>query len=474
MRDTVLYEISEHNEGLAFSSSITEAMVYAEAEIEALEETIDSINRLKPQCDKTDYALAVSIGALCGVFDIFLVGAPGESSAADVVDKWAANCIMGFARLCGWKDDGSKSLASAVSYLENKFKVPYDQTGAGGAGRYVFNLNPSNHHFKSLAHNPTLLGLFFSVLDQFCNQSHFVTEGEIVALQEASNTFVLRGKSLPGKLLCGFINWFGHLLSDASGASSSKGRGMGIPSPFWAWVNDVIVIKSKLGIAASEFDKSVNELAVEIFKEGYDARFQTAQLVPVMINETIVRIMYSIRRLIKYYSETEKNQRTYKDIWKSCQPFSNATVKRMLTVAHGSFCVIDLGDAIIRSLYAGGGSFNVAEFAMRLNLIGVGRFTVSLYGEVQRGITKFRVKEEAAFAAREKKIVQNYVEGLKQLSKLYDDRGLISFVDDLQKSNMYIDAFQKSVQLAKLRNVPDQNIMKSKEDFDLYFRGGQR
>ena len=249
---------------------------------------------------------------------------------------------------------------------------------------------------------------------------------------------------------------------------------MGIPSPFWAWVNDVIVIKSKLGIAASEFDKSVNELAVEIFKEGYDARFQTAQLVPVMINETIVRIMYSIRRLIKYYSETEKNQRTYKDIWKSCQPFSNAIVKRMLTVAHGSFCVIDLGDAIIRSLYAGGGSFNVAEFAMRLNLIGVGRFTVSLYGEVQRGITKFRVKEEAAFAAREKKIVQNYIEGLKQLSKLYDDRGLISFVDDLQKSNMYIDAFQKSVQLAKLRNVPDQNIMKSKEDFDLYFRGGQR
>ena len=51
----------------------------AELEIHNLDETIESINGLKPNCDKLDYILAASSGALCGIIDIFLVGKPGES-----------------------------------------------------------------------------------------------------------------------------------------------------------------------------------------------------------------------------------------------------------------------------------------------------------------------------------------------------------------------------------------------------------
>jgi hypothetical protein len=109
-------------------------------------------------------------------------------------------------------------------------------------------LNPTNHHIKSLGHNPTLLGLFCSILDQFTNQSHFVSGGELISLQNADGKFELRGKSVPAKLFCGFVNWFGHLISDISGSAGSKGRGMGIPSPFWAWTNDIIAIKRKLNI----------------------------------------------------------------------------------------------------------------------------------------------------------------------------------------------------------------------------------
>ena len=32
-------------------------------------------------------------------------------------------------------------------------------------------------------------------------------------------------------------------MSDVSGSSGSKGRGMGIPSPLWTWTNDIIAIK---------------------------------------------------------------------------------------------------------------------------------------------------------------------------------------------------------------------------------------
>ena len=161
------------------------------------------------------------------------------------------------------------SLSSAIKHLEKKFKIPYDQRGAGDAASWISDLNPKNHHFKSLGHNPTLIGLFFSILDQFSNASHFVSEGELISLQDADGSFELRGNSVPSKMFCGFINWFGHLISDMSGSSSSKGRGMGIPSPLWSWTNDIIAIKRKLNISASEFDKNINDLALQIYKEGY-------------------------------------------------------------------------------------------------------------------------------------------------------------------------------------------------------------
>lgn len=128
----------------------------------------------------------------------------------------------------------------------------------------------------------------------------------MISLNNSDGKFELQGKNIPSKLFCGIANWIGHLISDVSGSSSSKGRGMGIPSPIWAWSNDVIAIKAKLNIPVTEFDKSVNELALKLFEKGYDVRFQTTQAIPVFINEMVVRLLYSIRRLIGYYISVPK------------------------------------------------------------------------------------------------------------------------------------------------------------------------
>ena len=96
---------------------------------------------------------------------------------------------------------------------------------------------------------------------------------------------------------------------------------MGIPSPFWSWTNDIITIKRKLNLPVGEFDKSINKLALDIYKQGYDARFQTAQAIPVFVNELLVRIIYSIRRLVRYFSMTKKDDRSFSLLWKSCEPF---------------------------------------------------------------------------------------------------------------------------------------------------------
>ena len=473
----ILIELNVQDDHFEFASNIATALSAAENEYREIEEQIteslETIKKLTPECDKLDYALAASSGALCGIIDIFLVGKPGESPVGDITDKWFEERTKDFAKLCGWEDNG-KNVSSAIAHLEKKFKIPYDQRGAGDAASFVFDLNPANHHFKSLGHNPTLLGLFFSILDQFStpNQSHFVTGGELVALQNADDTFELQGNNVPSKLFCAFVNWFGHLISDMSGSSGSKGRGMGIPSPFWAWTNDIIAIKRKLNIPVSKFDNSINELALNIYKEGYDVRFQVAQAIPVFLNEIIVRLIYSVRRLIRYFSVVDNEERSFKRLWAECEPFSNATVKRMLTVAHGTFCLIDVGDAVIRGFVSGGGGFNIAEFAMRLNIIGVGRFAISFYGEVNRGVKKVKEQENVYFLKREKVIIEDYIEGLKYLSDIYDDKYLLTFVDDFKNSDMYKTAFVKSAELARKRNVPTNDILGSKADIDAYFKGG--
>ena len=469
-KSDIILDLNIDDDRFGFATSIDEALAQAETELVVLNETIESIKELKPQCDKLDYILAASSGALCGVIDIFLVGKPGESPLGDITDKWFANRTIDFAKLCGYKGN-KNSLSSAINFLEEKFKIPYDQSVGGGIFRELINLTPSNHHFKSLGHNPTLLGLFFSILNQFTNTSNFVSNGELISLNNSDGKFELQGKNIPSKLFCGIANWIGHLISDVSGSSGSKGRGMGIPSPIWAWSNDVIAIKAKLNIPVIEFDKSVNELALKLFKKGYDVRFQTTQAIPVFINEMVVRLLYSIRRLIGYYISVPKKDRSWVLLWKSCEPFSNATVKRMLTVAHGTFCIIDIGDATIRGFEKGIGSFNVFEFVLRLNIVGVGRFAISLYGETKRAISYGHVKESSDFAAKEITIVENYIEGLKILSVKYDDARLLAFIADFKKSDAYIEAFEKSAQLAELRNVPANRILKDKADIDRYFGG---
>ena len=472
-KSDIVLDLSIDDDSFGFDA-IDNALAQAEEELVVLNETVESIKKLKPQCDKLDYILAASSGALCGVVDIFLVGKPGESPIGDITDKWFANRIMDFAKLCHPEKKEFDSLESALRFLEKQFKVPYDQTGLGDAGRVVFGMNAKNHHFKSLAHNPSLLGLFFSILDQFSNTSHFISDGQLISLQQADNKWELQGGSIPGKLFCGFVNWFGHLMSDMSGSQSSAragNRGMGVPSPLWIWTNDIIAIKAKLGLSATEADKAMNKLALEIFEKGYDTRFQTAQAIPVFLNELLVRLFYAVRRLFRYFFETSEAERSFKIMWRKCEPFSNPTVKRMLTVAHGTFCLADAGDAVARAFVSGIGTFDVSEFVLRLNVVGVGRFAISLYGETKRVISYSQEKREADFTSKQIVIIENYIKGLKILSEKYDDARLLTFVADFKKSGAYIEAFGKSAQLAELRNVPANKILKSKADIDRYFGG---
>ncbi|AFI63726.1 hypothetical protein BAAM1489_06120 [Bifidobacterium animalis subsp. animalis MCC 1489] len=467
----VVLELSDADNEYQFDSHIAAATEKAQLELTRLDDIIGASRMLRPECDRLDYALAVSSGVLCSLFDIFLVGAPNDSELQSQTDQWFSSRIQNFARFFGW--DGEKGdLASAIKKLEDTFGIPYDQTGQGISGTIVFSLSPMNHHFKSLGHNPTLFGLFFSILDQFTNQSHFVSGGQMIALTEASGSFELRGATVPARLFCGFTNWLGHLFSDMTGSSGSarKGnRGMGIPSPLWTWANDAIATLQTMRIRIPDWLTQFNEFAMNLYLQGYDLRFQAMQAIPVMLNELITRLLYLTRRLVEYYREHAHESLSPQAMWTACEPFTNPSVKRMLTVAHGTFCLFDATDAIIRGATKTPGSFDVQEIAMRLNIVGIGRFAISLYGEGRRAGQLHKVEQQARFASRERIIVEDYLAGLVELGRLYDDRQLIDFTDAFKNSGPYIRAFEKSARLAALRRVPKDQILTTKSDIDSYF-----
>ena len=466
--DLVAYDLCFDDNGFSFSSHIEKALTEAKIERQAIEtrlnETLQTIKDLTPTCDKLDYALAASSGALCGILDLFLLGKPGESLFSKITDSWFEEKTKLFAKKWGWKGDGDTP--SAIRFLEKEFKVPYDQNGLGEASKELLGVNPANHHFKSLAHNPTLLGLFFSILDQFILSSHFVSNNELITLHNVNNGFELRGNNPASKLFAGFANWIGHLISDASGSSGGKGRGAGIPSPLFSWSNDVIAIKRKLGLEANSVDKYFSQLSLDLYCKGYDARYQSAQAIPVLINETIVRLFYMCRRMIRYFVDCPKEERSYTRFWKSCEPFKNVNVKRMLTVAHGVFCLLDIGDAAIRGV----ATLSPTEFFLRLNILGVGRLSISLYGEAKRTIRKSGAEEEAHLLQGEKRLLDSYIFELEEMSKQDDAANIKLLCDDLKNSELYKASFQESARIADSMGIDKDKILRDKADIDAYFR----
>ena len=71
-------------------------------------------------------------------------------------------------------------------------------------------------------------------------------------------------------------------------------------------------------------------------------------------------------------------------------------------------------------------------------------------------------------------IVEDYINGLNYLAEIYDDKELLLFTQEFKESDMYVQAFEKSVLLAKKRNVSGDDLLKDKPDIDFYFMGGNK
>jgi len=355
---------------------------------EKIEELNKEIKRLTNHADGIDYMVAVGSGIIAGVVDSLWVGEFSFSRGKAWSDKKVNDFVMKTAKKQGYT---GKRLDGAIKHLEDKFKIPGDNIWKGKNK----GISAKSHHIDDLAHHPSVIGLFFSILTQFTKKGYFSNnEGIFLPISIDPNGDGLIGHDITSKIFCGTVNWFYHLVSDMAGSSKTAGGGMGIPGPILSLMKELSAIP---GIKKSGLPQKINDAFV---KNNFDLRSELAvghelgrQAVPVILNEVMVRSFYFIRRLVKEVKE----KRNFKDIeWKNCLPWNNRTIVRMLTIATGTFTAFDMIDAAIRSGLKSGGNpaLFAKEFILRVNFVGLGRFAIAVYSDVKMGIKRAKLRNQ--------------------------------------------------------------------------------
>lgn len=106
---------------------------------------------------------------------------------------------------------------------------------------------------------------------------------------------------------------------------------------------------------------TLSELSVKVFENGYDFRFGLALSIPVAISEVLTRLCFALKRYFYHHLPID-----------ACIPVNfkagnhphQPELRRMLLVAHGALCALDLGDAGVQYVTSGG---NVLQAALHLN-----------------------------------------------------------------------------------------------------------
>ena len=448
-------QYSSFNEILLAHNVTLDKISQREKELNQRLAQIEEDLKINNECDKWDYIFATSAGVIAGLIDSFCVGSPTDSKWLKMSDNATNSLVERFAKLNGWNGPKGNSdpTKSAIGFLERNFKVNYAHQHGSLVNDFM-SMSASNHHLKSLAHSPSPLGLIFSLLDQFRGTATFIDNGQLITVTAESQ---LQGSNFVSKLFCGFTNWIGHLMSDIAGSSGASGRGSGIPIPFYE-------LLQTLNVGSFDYNgekKHFADIAVKVFEKGYDLRFGAVQSIPVLLVELFIRIFCILRHRYQYNRE-----------WKDCLQFlnfdKNARLRKMLLVGQGTLCLVDAGDAFIRSGFAA----NWVEFFSRMNFVAWMRFSYLglihlcsiLRNDIEIQRYKLRAKEFDLYVDDIRNIVDTFlVEHNRKVTKFFLERrkeldSLMSSIEIASKNNDHLQVAESVRKIGEMYNIRGSGI----------------
>ncbi|MGD6768480.1 ATP-binding protein [Mammaliicoccus lentus] len=358
-------------------------------QVKVAEQMIQKFDLLK--LDSDDYLFATSAGLIAGFVDTIFVGTIGKGKDAsrlqNMVDKGTEKLVKKYAlhekiaelnkqknnansqqaiddinsKIKNLKENKANiDLKSSIKQLENNHRVGYDASKSTNI-EGMTGMSPDNHHLLSIAHEPSLLGLIVGIKDQLTSTSTFMTkEGKVINVVSQNKNKELTGNIFE-QIIQATDNWFGHIMSDISGSSGSKGRGSGLPVPGWSSLQKLQFGNVKLKTNKTD-TYTFAQVSEWMFKNGYDVRAFTAELIPVLIYETLIRLYWIYKQLL-YYGRSLKD---------SFPIANNRELARLLLIGGSTFSSIDVTHGLIKSGKKGGVQpQGIATFIMTVNKPGL-------------------------------------------------------------------------------------------------------
>lgn len=390
---------------------------------EALEKVNKQLERYTFDGSKTDYAIAIASGILAGIVDSVFVGELSLENANCWGNEQAEKLVINVAKYTGF--EGS-DISKAVKHLEDTFPIAADKaTNEFGGGL--------QHHLRDFTHHPTPVGLIFSVLTQFTGKAYGTdVHGNFISVKLFEEADELIGRDFSEKMQFGIINWIFHMASDIAGSSGSimKGSvGTGLPGPIGSLIKELSstpIFKKKDINGYKEFSVYISKLfngtllgnrdeSGRLIPQKFDLRTEMGlgmqigkQMIPVVINDCIVRTFYFMSHMIKEISR--EDIQTLIDLdkinWKLVIPFQNRTVDRMLMISSMTFSVADTADAAVHAAIESCGNWILFSgvFLSRFNYVGAGRATLAIFKEVSNEQKEAQLLQEKLILTNAKTI----------------------------------------------------------------------
>lgn len=415
-----------------------------------------------------DYLFAAASGILMGALGSLWQKDINLTEARKFGEEKIQKIVIGAAQRAGL-DKEHPNIADAIRFLEKRFPSVGDKlTAAFGGGL--------QHHLRDFSHHPSPVGLVCSILMQFTGKGFgTATDGSFLIVDlpaEALKDGKRFGKNAEEKFLYGTLHWMLHLISDMAGSSSTPGAGTGIPGPLLSFLKEAsslpffrdlsIGYEGKMRTLSQWISKAFNGTLLKD-EDGNPLRFDLrtevglaeqilTQVPAVLANECIVRGFYTITRFVDELKRCDVS--SVKDLARinpsRFLPLNSRALTRMLTVASGSFVVVNSGIAAVRAVVEGaasGGVGAVPLFFMRLNYAGIGRFAFALradssyiYEDVEAWWEQYQKSKKGAEVAVYAPLGQD-------VQRVLDSLLMVWLEDDCQRENKEDKRARKEIQI---------------------------
>lgn len=289
--------------------------LFTEDELADQEQVVRDLNdayREIHRLDKTDIAICAFAGIMAAAVDLLFVGVPQRGPEGLEARPLGDYVRKHFEK--AFPPDEMEKLASLPGA-----KVPYDAPyNTNFTTVEVEGLWPTMHRLYSLGHDP-LLGFAVGV--------HDILTGKMTTIDKNGAFVVQAIERYAGREEC---TVYAALCKQLLHFKTDVNTSMGLPAPLMGLFN--LLQFGSIG----EDDLTIAEIVQGMYYEGYDFIHFCAQTIPVILAETIVRLLYFSKRVHEGYP-------TKDSIPLSTNRESHPKLSTMLFIAHSIATAVDAG-----------------------------------------------------------------------------------------------------------------------------------